>query len=80
MYNNGMNIFEYELLRAELKEHNYNILNIVETNQITDNIEYKVCQVEIVELVEDYTLLLAIEKHIKSKLGWYNQNIILELL
>jgi len=80
MYNNGMNIFEYELLRLELKAHNYTILDIVETDQTTDGISYKVCRVELVEYIEDYTLLLAIEKHIKASIGWYNQNIILELL
>ena len=80
MYNIIMNIFEYELIRLTLKEHNYTITDIVTTSENTDGITYKVCRIELVETIEDYSLLLSVEKHLKSKLGWYNQNIILELL
>lgn len=75
-----MNIFEYELLRAELQSHNYTITDIVESDENTDGFKYKLCRVELTENIEDYALLLAVEKRIKSVLGWHNQNIILELL
>jgi 7-cyano-7-deazaguanine synthase in queuosine biosynthesis len=75
-----MNIFEYELIRSTLKEYNCTITDIVTTLENTDGIKYKVCRIELVEAIKDYSLLLSVEKHLTTSLGWYNKNIILELL
>ena len=75
-----MNIFEYERLKLEITNHGYTVEDIV-ISSFEDNGEtFEVYTVELKEPIDDYSQTIAVEKHIKSSLGLYDKNIIIELL
>lgn len=75
-----MNIFEYEHLKLEITNHGYTVEDIV-ISSFEDNGEtFEVYTVELKEPIDDYSQTIAVEKHIKSSLGLYDKNIIIELL
>ncbi len=75
-----MNIFEYEHLKLEITNHRYTVEDIVKSS-FTDNGEiFEVYTVELKEPIDYYSQTIAVEKHIRSSLGLYDKNIIIELL
>ena len=80
IYNFNMELSLDLEIAKEVKALGYNITEITESSFKELGETFKVYTVELAEEIEDYNALLQQEKEIKRKLGFYDKNIIMELV